>query len=324
MVNISKCLVLGGAGFLGSYIVDRLAENSHEVMVFDLNRQTDNLYKSDTLTRVRFQTGNFSNDQDIKTALKGIEYVFHLISTTIPATSNQNPIADIESNIARSVRLLELCKDSSCFKKIIFLSSGGTIYGRPLVKPISENHPTNPICSYGISKLAVEKYIFLFNQLYGFDYAILRCSAAYGERQNLTKPLGAIGVFVKRALDKKPIVIWGNGETVRDFIYADDVASACILAMKNTNNKIFNVGSGSGITLNRLMRKINNELGINPVVEYQPSRTFDVSDNTLDINLIRKELGWSPTVSLNEGIRRVWKTLHANKKASALGNTLKI
>ena len=292
---------------MGSYVVDKLAEVGHEVIVFDLNRQADNLFNSSTLKNIKFKAGNFSNDQDIKSSLEDVEYVFHLISTTIPATSNQNPIADIESNIARSVRLLELCRENSCFKKIIFFSSGGTVYGAPLIKPIPESHPTDPICSYGIAKLAIEKYICLFHQLYDFDYTILRCSAAYGERQNPSKPLGAIGVFLNQALNKRPIFIWGNGEIVRDFIYADDVASACVLAMDNNVNKIFNVGSGTGITLNQLVQEIKNEIGIDPRVEYQPSRSFDVTDNTLDISLISEELGWLPKTTLNEGIHRVWK-----------------
>ena len=316
MNDISNCLVLGGSGFLGSYLVDRLVELEHNVTVFDLNKQTSTIFEPNTIKKISFHVGNFSNDEDIKLALKNVEYVFHFITTTIPATSNKNPIADLESNVARTVRLLELCRNTDSFKKIIFISSGGTVYGIPKTKPISEDHPTDPICAYGIGKLAIEKYLHFFNFTYGLEYTILRCSAAYGERQDFSKPLGAIGVFLNRLADEKPIAIWGDGKIVRDFIHAEDVASACTLAMKDGRSKIYNVGSGSSVTLNDLLREIEKELNIKPDVEYQHSRSFDVSDNTLDISLIKKELSWEPKISLSMGIKRVWDRLVSKQTVS--------
>lgn len=159
--------------------------------------------------------GDLGNHGLIREALEGIDVVFHLASTTLPKTSNDDPGYDVRSNVVDTIQLLEACVDAGV-RKVIFASSGGTVYGVPERLPIKEDHPTNPISSYGIVKLTIEKYLGLFHYLYGLDYAALRISNPYGPYQDPAGQQGAISVFLHRILSGQPIAIWGDGEIVRE------------------------------------------------------------------------------------------------------------
>ena len=294
-------LVLGGGGFIGSAIVDKLLENGFSVRVFE--RQGILPYRVFLRSEsIEWITGDWQNHYDLSNALENIDVVIHLISTTVPKSSNDDLIYDIQSNVIPTLQMLELAKLKKT-KKIIFISSGGTVYGTPQYIPIDEKHPTNPIVSYGISKLTIEKYLLMFEKLYGIQSKILRVSNPYGRRQNPEKAQGAIDVFLYKALKNEKITIWGDGEIIRDYIYIDDVADAFIKTLKYTGQeRIFNIGAGQGVSLNELIKKIELVLGNKIQKEYLAGRSFDVPKNILDISLAKKELNWSPTINTEKGL----------------------
>jgi len=298
-----NCLILGGAGFIGSNIVDALVSKGHRVRVFDLpNVSTQNLeHLSD---RIEVMHGDFKNDKDICLALDDMDVIVHLVYTTLPSPSNDNPVYDIDTNLVASINLLQQAVRKG-IKKIIFASSGGTVYGIPKNLPISETHQTNPICSYGISKLAIEKYMALFNYLHGLKYTVLRIANPYGERQRIDNVQGSIAVFLGKALSDQIITIWGDGSIARDFVYIGDVVSSFVRVIENdVNSPVYNIAFGQAYTLKDILSITGQVTGRTLKVKFTSSRKLDVPVNCLDISLAKKELDWKPQVSLEEGISR--------------------
>ncbi|WP_243370841.1 NAD-dependent epimerase/dehydratase family protein [Geotalea sp. SG265] len=297
-----KFLILGGNGFIGSHLVDRLLAAGHKVRVFD---KYEEHYRK-PIAGVDYRFGDFGNRGLLADALVGVNTVFHLISTTLPKTSNDDPAFDIQSNVVETIFLLEQCIVRNI--KVIFVSSGGTVYGKPLTLPIAENSPTDPECSYGITKLMIEKYLALFKLLHNLDYTIVRPSNPYGSRQNPNGIQGAISVFLGKVARNEPIEIWGDGEVVRDYVYIEDLAEGIYrAATKPTESRIFNLGSGTGYSLNEIVETIRTVTGREVQVEYKPKRTFDVPRIYLDIARARTELDWAPVVSLPAGIAKTWE-----------------
>lgn len=295
-------LVLGGNGFIGSHLVDKLLLEGHCVRVFDKNVE----HYRKPLSNVDYHLGEFGNRGLLLEALDGIDVVVHLISTTLPKTSNDDPVFDVQSNVVESLFLLEQCVGKK-IKKIIFASSGGTVYGVPQSVPVPEENQTNPLCSYGISKLTIEKYLILFKQLHNLDFTIIRPSNPFGSRQNPFGIQGAIPVFLGKILRKETIQIWGTGDVVRDFIYVEDLVDAFYRSIINdTDSNIFNIGSGEGHSLNYLLNVMRDVTGFDVLVNYTKSRTYDVPEIYLDITKARRELDWEPRTSLENGIKLTW------------------
>lgn len=295
-------LVLGGNGFIGSHLVDKLLGSGHSVRVFDKNGE----HYRKPLPDVEYHLGEFGNRGLLSEALSGIDVVVHLISTTLPKTSNDDPVFDVQSNVIESLFLLEQCVVKG-IKKIIFASSGGTVYGIPKRVPVHEEDQTDPICSYGISKLTIEKYLALFKQIHNLDYTIIRPSNPFGSRQNPFGIQGAIPVFLGKILRKETIQIWGTGNIVRDFIYVEDLVDAFYRTITyDTVSNVFNVGSGKGYSLNNLLDVMRDVTGLELLVNYTKSRTYDVPEIYLNITRVREELDWEPHTSLDKGIRLTW------------------
>ena len=310
MAGISKkrCLVFGGCGFIGSHVAEKLLDAGNEVTIFDklYVRQANIAPFRD---RVRLLVGDFTNRSDVKEALDGIDVAFHFVGTTLPQSSVENPEYDIESNLISSVRLLEACVAQKV-GRVIFSSSGGTVYGLPCKLPIGENHPTRPLCSYGITKLAVEKYFALYHHLYALDYRVVRFSNPYGPRQSTGAAQGAVAVFLGRVLDGTPITVWGDGSVRRDYIYIEDAVDACIAAAGgDVEPGIYNVGGGTSTSINELLETIKSVTGRLPELKRTSSRKIDVPENLLDIDKIKNATGWSPRTSLRRGIERTWEWL---------------
>lgn len=297
-----KILVLGGNGFIGSHLVDALVLAGHKVRVFDRGAE---LYRS-PLVEVDYRLGDFGDIPALAEALEGVDIVYHLISTTVPSTSNLDPVADIHGNLINTVRLLQLMVQKS-ISRIVFLSSGGTVYGIPDVVPIPETHPLRPICSYGVIKVAIENYLFMYQSLYGLQPLVLRASNPYGERQGHAGVQGVIGTYLQKISSGESIEIWGDGSVVRDFIHVSDLAGLCLKAGISSYTGIVNVGSGVGHSIRDVLVAIAGATGeaIEPV--YKQGRAYDVPSVVLDISKAADELGWRPEVELLEGVRKTWQ-----------------
>lgn len=296
-----KCVIFGGGGFIGSAIADRLLLDGHSVRIFERPR-VEPFRKFKASEQVEWITGDFLSTHDVSNAIYGTDVVLHLVSTTLPKNSNDDPIYDVQSNVVGTLQLLNAMVTHN-IRKIIFISSGGTIYGIPKYLPIDESHPTDPLVSHGITKLSIEKYLHLFERMHGIRAITLRVANPYGERQRIETAQGAVGVFLQRALTGQPIEIWGDGSVTRDFIHISDVAEAFLLAVGYSGSKnVFNIGSGSGISLNELIAMLEDVLGKPLERRYSPARPFDVPVSVLSNDLARVELHWAPSTSMREGI----------------------
>jgi len=297
-----KALVLGGNGFIGSHVVDALLKSGYKVRIFDRGPE---LYRA-TLSNVDYRFAPFSDVPALAEALEGVDIVYHLISTTVPSTSNLDPVGDIEGNLVSSVRLLQLMVQKN-IHRIIYLSSGGTVYGIPQALPISESHPLNPICSYGVVKAAIEKYLFMYHSLHGIQPVVLRASNPYGERQTHSGVQGVIGTFFNKVLNDEVIEIWGDGSIVRDFVYVKDLAELCVVAGNSRYTGILNAGSGTGYSIKDIINGISFVVGAEVSHLFKPGRDYDVPKVVLDISKANNELGWSPSVSLHDGLSDTWR-----------------
>ena len=298
-----KCVLLGGAGFMGSHLAERLLSAGHVVRIFDQPSRGAAGGRS-SRRDIEWMPGDFRNPADVGAAIAGCQAVFHLVSTTLPQSSNANPAADVADNVIGTVQLLEACRREGDHK-IIFASSGGTVYGVPRAVPITEEHPTHPITSYGIGKLTIEKYLELYRVLHGVDYCVLRIANPFGEGQRVASGQGAVTTFLQRAHRGETIEIWGDGSVVRDYLYVGDVAEALARTLDyRGERRIINIGSGVGRDLNGIMAAIERVIGRPVQRRYVPGRSFDVPANVLDIRLARAELGWQPAIAFEEGLRR--------------------
>jgi UDP-glucose 4-epimerase len=304
-----KILVLGGSGFLGGHLIDELILQGHSIISLDVAKER---YRK-IPEAVKFFEADFGNRGvliDIFNKEK-IDIVVHLVSTTLPSNSNLDPLFDITTNLIESVALLDLCVKYKV-TKFVYFSSGGTVYGDSMEGMINENHQTNPICSYGIVKLAFEKYIQMYQKQYGLGYSILRLSNPYGPRQDPTKNLGAVAVFLDKILNNEKITIWGDGSVVRDFIYVKDVIDIVIRTINSSDSYLLNVGSGKGVTLNELIQTIESILGKKAKVEFIDKRSIDVKKLILDCEFAKNTFGWEAETSLENGIQNMLYELNGN------------
>jgi UDP-glucose 4-epimerase len=305
-----RVVIFGGAGFIGSHLTEELVRAGRPVRVFDKTRG-DWTNLAAVRDRVELLEGDFLNEVDVRGALAGCGAAVHLVSATLPSTSNDNPVYDVEANVVASLRFLEAARDAGV-RRIVFISSGGTVYGPAVRLPIDETHPTEPTCSYGIGKLAIEKYLGLWRRLYGLEDTVLRLSNPYGERQNPAAAQGAVAVFLGRVLRGEPIDIWGDGSVVRDYLYIGDAARAIRLVLENPPaGRVFNVGSGVGTSLNELVDAIRRVTGRPVRVNHGPPRPVDVPANVLDGGRLREAVGWRADTPLDDGLARTWRWLEA-------------
>jgi UDP-glucose 4-epimerase len=299
-----KCVIFGGGGFIGSAVTERLLADGHAIRVFERSGVVP--YRPFAGNeQAEWRAGEFSSADDVSSAIDGVDAVVHLISTTLPKTSNDDPEYDVRSNVVSTLHLLDAMVKQRV-KRLVFISSGGTVYGRPKQVPIAEDHSTDPLVSYGITKLTIEKYLALYQHLHGLETRTLRVSNPYGPRQRIDTGQGAIGVFIDKAIRGLPIEIWGDGNTARDYVHVDDVAAAFSRALTYQGPKsIFNIGSGVGVTLNDLVAGIGRVLGRPIEARYSGARVFDVQTNVLSPALAKQELGWEPSITLDDGLADV-------------------
>lgn len=305
-----NCLVLGGAGFIGRHLCRALTVAGHRVTACDLPSSDATGWP--LIDGVNWLACDLADTASLAAPLAGADAIFHLVSTTIPKTSNDDPHADLQGNVAATLRLLDAAVRLPRPPRVVFVSSGGTVYGVPRTVPIPEDHPTDPLCAYGVGKLAIEKYLALYGHLHGLDYRILRTANPYGPGQIPGRGQGVIPVFLFRALRGEPLEIWGDGSVVRDYFHVDDLCAALLAALGYRGaERIFNIGSGRGCSLNELIAAIGRLLGRDVACRYLPGRSCDVPVNVLDISRAATHLGWSPRVSLEDGLATLLPWLRA-------------
>jgi UDP-glucose 4-epimerase len=296
-----RVAVLGGSGYIGRHLVPALVEEGAEVTVLSRN-PSRSLFASST--GIRCIEGSFLEQESLRSALVGADCVIHLVSCTNPRSSNEDRVYDAETNIIGSVRLLDECLAANV-RRVVVASSGGTIYGVNSAELIPEEAPTNPICAYGISKLAIEKYLFLYHHQLGLDYSALRLANPYGGDQSspATIGVGAITAFFDRIVQGRPIDVWGDGQVVRDYVHVADVVSAFVAAAFGPSpNAAINIGTGEGISLIELIEAIGSVVGKRPIVHYSAARAVDVPRNVLDVTRACALLGWRPSIRLDVGL----------------------
>lgn len=292
-----KVLVIGGCGFIGSHIVDQLLALGHSVRVFD--RQMERLRTP--LPEVEYILGSFGDHMAVIDALAGVDAVMHLVSTTFPGTADLNPTIDVQDNLVGTLGLLDAMVGLGV-ARILFLSSGGTVYGPPDIVPIPESHPLRPINSYGIVKTAIEHYLDMYRRTRGLSTIAIRASNPYGPRQAHTGVQGVISTYLSRIREGQPLEVWGDGSVVRDYLHVSDLAELCALAVASDKVGAYNAGSGQGTSIREIIDILSAVTGtpIEPV--YKPGRAIDVARSILDVSRARADFGWESRVPLPEGI----------------------
>lgn len=293
------CVVLGAGGFIGTNLCQAL-----DGRVGRLRGLARNRMPASPMGQTELSIGDFSNQKVLREVIGGCDTVFHLIGATTPATGNRNMIADIEANVLKTIRFLDICVEQGV-GRVVFASSGGTVYGIPEVIPTPEGARTRPITSYGISKLSIEMYLELYRYHFGLDYRILRFSNPYGPHQTERNEHGVISAFLRRAMSGQAVEVWGDGSVARDFIYIDDAVDALLLsALHDGPSRTFNIGSGRPLSISDLISAIGEVLGHEIDQKFRDARPVDIRCSALEVSLAEEELGWRPKISLEEGLAR--------------------
>jgi UDP-glucose 4-epimerase len=306
-----KILVTGGAGFIGSHLVDALIEKGHKVVVID-NLSTGK--KENINKKAKFYKIDICSPKIGEIFKKEKpEIVFHLAAQINIRKSVENPLMDAKTNILGSLNVLENCKKYK-IKKIIFASSAG-VYGEAKILPTPEDHPVNPDSPYRIAKLTIENYLKFYKENFGLKFISLRFSNVYGPRQDPKGEAGVVAIFIEKLLKGERPTIFGNGNQTRDFIFVEDAVSACLKAMEYKGKKeIFNIGTGIETSINKLYEIISKLLKAKIKPKYAPEKSGDLKRSCLDISFAKKELKWEPKYNLENGLRTMIKNIEKNDK----------
>jgi UDP-glucose 4-epimerase len=300
-----KTLVVGGTGFIGSHIVDALLRAGHSVRVFD--RQPEKFRAP--IPGVDYRFGSFLDRMSLIEAMVGSDVILHLVSTTFPGTANLDPKTDVQENLIGTLGLLDSMV-SLGIRRILYLSSGGTVYGSPEVVPIPETHPLRPINSYGIVKVGIENYLELYRKTKGLSPVVIRASNPYGPRQAHLGVQGVISTFLRRVQAGEKIEVWGDGTVTRDYLYVSDLAELCAKAVSGEVEGAVNAGSGKGTTINEIIECISGvtKIDIKPV--YLEGRAVDVPLSVLNVEKAAKSFNWRSQTELEHGIKNTWQWLN--------------
>jgi len=315
-----RVLVTGGAGFIGSALVDQLVRSGDQVLVID-----------------NFSTGSEKNLEDAKNAsaedlvvencdIRNPEttkliadykpsVIFHLAAQVDVRASVEDPLTDLETNLVGLIRVLEGGRRAKT-RKIIFASSGGTIYGEPEAKqlPLNEDTPWSPLSPYGVSKLAGGLYINTYSSLHGLEGTTLALANVYGPRQDPHGEAGVVAIFAGKLLEGEPCTIYGTGTQTRDFVYVEDVASAFMASIEKGDGKLLNIGTGTETSIQHLYKEMALAVGIDSAPERGTERSGEIERSSLDPSLAEKILGWKPKTSLRDGIHSTLKWFESKKE----------
>jgi UDP-glucose 4-epimerase len=297
-------LLLGGGGFIGTALARRLCENNFNVHILSKHFPAREIEPN-----MIFYQGNLDDKKILERVLPECRTVVHLASSTTPGSSSRQPALEADKNITPTLRFLDILQGYENVH-IIFVSSGGTLYGNPESTPVNETHPLNPLSFHGAGKVALETFLRTFSNLPEKTTSIVRPSNVYGPGQSLRSGFGVIRTMLEHVRRGTVMEIWGDGTSVRDFLYIDDMLSALIRLIDFPNdNNTYNVGSGIGYSLNQLKEIIESVCGKKVPAIYRPSRKTDVKTIILDSSRLRNKTKWHPMVSLEEGVELTWKWL---------------
>jgi len=306
-----KILVTGGAGFIGSHLVDALIAKGHQVMILDDFSAGNKKFVS---PRVKVSRVDIRQAEKVEAVFKSFKprAVFHLAAMVDVRVSLKEPIQDYLVNVHGSMNILEACRKHK-IKKLIFSSSGGAIYGDNNHLPLKETEVPRPISPYGVAKKVFEDYARVYRELYGLSVICLRYPNVYGPRQGAVGEAGVVAIFCKRLLANKPLIIFGSGKQTRDFIFVQDVVESNVKALEcNKSWVVGNVSTQLETDINEIAKKLLKISGIKVAIRRQSAIPGEVKRNVLSNALIKRELGWSPKISLDEGLKRTWKWFEEN------------
>jgi UDP-glucose 4-epimerase len=308
--TMKKVLILGGAGFIGGNLSRALVKSGIPTTIF--TRPTASLGRiQDILDDVELIYGDFLDDSTLEEAINGVDVVFHLISTTFPNRKEKSSVYDVLSNLLPTIRLIEMCLENNV-KKIVYASSGGTVYGEPQSNLISETQTLLPKSAYGQSKLTIENYLNFYARTTNLDINILRISNPFGPGQHSWRVQGIVAVAIGCLLHKRTLQIYGEGETVRDYIYIDDVIEAMLLIASSSGSSIVNISSGKGYSILDIVHKIESLTSQIIDKQFISSRPGDVRVNVLSNQKAFDLYGWKPHISLDEGLEITLDWLSCN------------
>lgn len=297
-----RTLVIGGAGFIGSHLVTELLSSGRNVTVLGRRETLDKALPHG----VTYAAGDFAERNLIDSLLDTHQEIIHLAYATVPNTSFENPLGDLLQNLPPTEELFSAVATKG--RKLLLVSSGGTVYGQAGILPICEDHPTRPISPYGVTKLTLENYAYLYAATHGLKYVCVRPSNAYGAGQRPFIGQGFVSTAMASVMRGEPVRIFGRKGTIRDYIYVSDLASGILRALENGHlSETYNIGSGSGrsnLDVIQAMTPLMQEIGANVKLEHYPERTFDVKTNVLDSTKLFDHTGWAPVVEFDDGLRR--------------------
>lgn len=306
-----KILVTGGAGFIGSWVVDTFLEEGHEVVVLDdlSTGREENLSKG-----AQFIKGDIRDLESVDRIISDFkpDIIDHHAAQIDVRKSVENPMHDAGINIIGTLNLIESALKYDV-EKFIFASTGGAIYGEPEIIPADEKTEPYPISPYGTSKYAIEKYLGYYSYVHGFDYVALRYANVYGPRQNPHGEAGVIAIFCSRILSESPCTVFGDGGQTRDYVFVEDVAKANLLSLSAPVGS-YNIGTGIESSVNDLISELKNSSGTDFEVQYGEERPGEVQSISLEATFAQKTLGWKPNVDLAEGIQKTWDWFNSDSK----------